>query len=107
VGFGAGQFPSQCPEIANVRSLRPYIGAPVEVRVFRVGSAVGDPNLHGGLYQPDEAGGDCMIKKLEAERFTVISQKPFDEVVATINAAIGSSEHGGVLAAAHHNGRGR
>jgi hypothetical protein len=48
-----------------------------------------------------------MIKKLEAERFTVISQKPFDEVVATINAAIGSSEHGGVLAAAHHNGRGR
>jgi len=30
-----------------------------------------------------------MIRKVELERFTVISSKPFDEVIAAIKAAIG------------------
>ena len=30
-----------------------------------------------------------MIKKIEVERFSVISAKPFDEVVAGIGAAVG------------------
>ena len=30
-----------------------------------------------------------MIKKIEVERFTLRSSKPFDEVVAALNSAIG------------------
>ena len=30
-----------------------------------------------------------MIKKIEIERFSVTSSKPFDQVVAAVNAAIG------------------
>jgi hypothetical protein len=39
-----------------------------------------------------------MIRKVEMERFTVISSNPFDEVVAALKAAIGHPKHGGVLA---------
>ena len=30
-----------------------------------------------------------MIRKVEIERFTLISSKPFDQVVAALNATIG------------------
>jgi hypothetical protein len=30
-----------------------------------------------------------MIKKIEIERFSLISSKPFDQVLAAVNAAIG------------------
>jgi hypothetical protein len=37
-----------------------------------------------------KAEGDFeMIKKLEIERFSLTSSKPFDQVVAALNAAIG------------------
>jgi hypothetical protein len=35
-----------------------------------------------------------MIKKVEIERFSLTSSKPFDQVVAAVNAAIGSSGYG-------------
>jgi uncharacterized protein (DUF302 family) len=37
----------------------------------------------------EELKGAEMIRKLEMERFTVISSKPFDDVVAAIKASIG------------------
>jgi hypothetical protein len=37
----------------------------------------------------EELKGDRMIRKQEMERFTVISSKPFDEVVVALKAAIG------------------
>src|ERR1700691_1362827 len=35
-------------------------------------------------FGPEEVKGDRMIRKVEMERFTVISSKPFDDVVAAL-----------------------
>src|ERR1700761_8034270 len=42
---------------------------------------------HG--FGPEEVRGPGMIRKVEMERFTLISSKPFDDVVAVLKAAIG------------------
>src|SRR5271169_6224942 len=38
--------------------------------------------------------GGQMTRKIEVERFSLVASKPFDEVVATINAAIGHPDMG-------------
>jgi hypothetical protein len=35
-----------------------------------------------------------MIRKIEIERFSLTSSKPFDQVVAALNAAIGHPDNG-------------
>jgi|GEM_PF-5934070 len=51
-----------------------------------------------GRLQLEELKGGQMMRKVEMERFTVISSKPFDKVVALSQGANRPPEHGGVLA---------
>jgi hypothetical protein len=38
---------------------------------------------------PEKLRGGRMIRKVQMERFKVISSKPFDDIVAALKAAIG------------------